>query len=362
MIYYAMMGALPKIVKRCRGVVLTGLLSSALLFVVFFAVFLGAFLFEISSALSSEHIEGHLNVTFHAFSDAYDRGAFDEISELFNTGLDVNMHDPGGRTALTYAAANAQNEIFAVRVTELLVAKGAKVNTEDSFGRAPIVYAIEEDRKVLAGYLLDNGADPTLQSRAYNTPIVFVPFVRQRPALASMIIAKCSDVNIRDSLGNTLLSWVSRFGYLDSVRLLLQAGAHVNNRSIHDKTPLMEAAEKGHYGVAELLVEKGADVNIQTRKGWSALMWASEKGYTEIVSMLIEAKADLFARNIKGERALTIARTNNHPETAKIIEVAEFRQRLKKIIIFGIPVILLVVLTVAAVRYSMLHRKSSDKG
>jgi ankyrin repeat protein len=124
----------------------------------------------------------------------------------------------------------------------------------------------------------------------------------------------------------------------------------------------MEAAEKGHYGVAELLVEKGADVNIQTRKGWSALMWASEKGYTEIVSMLIEAKADLFARNIKGERALTIARTNNHPETAKIIEAAEFRQRLKKIIIFGIPVILLVVLTVAAVRYSMLHRKSSDKG
>ncbi|OPX97572.1 MAG: Ankyrin repeats (3 copies) [Syntrophorhabdus sp. PtaB.Bin006] len=349
-------------VKRYCGVLLKSLLPWALSLVVFFVVLPVSFLFEASSALSLEYIEGHPYFAFHAFSNAYDREDFDEISQLVSAGFDVNMHDPGGRTALTYVTANAQNETFAVKVAELLVLKGAKMNTEDSFCRTPIIYAIEDDRRALTAYLLDNGADPTLQSRAYNTPIIFVPFVRQRPALASMIIAKCRDVNIRDFLGNTPLSWASRFGYLDSVRLLLQAGAHVNNRSIHDKTPLMEAAEKGQYDVAELLVEKGADVNIQTKKGWSALMWASEKGYTKIVSMLIEAKADLFARNAKGERALTIARTNNHPETAKTIEGAEFRERLKKGIMFGAPAVLLIIFGVVGIRYIAMHHKSKRQG
>jgi len=61
------------------------------------------------------------------------------------------------------------------------------------------------------------------------------------------------------------------------VKQLLEDGVVVDNKSIHNKTPLMEGAEEGHYEVAELLIRAEGDLNIQTKKGWSALMWVSER-------------------------------------------------------------------------------------
>jgi ankyrin repeat protein len=318
--------------------------------ITFFVVLSSSCLCGLTAASSQENAAAATPDSY-AFTAAYDAKDFSGIDSLVNAGLDVAMRTHGGKTLLAYAASNAEDEAFAVSVARLLLSKGAGVNGEDSFGRVPLVYAIEEDRKAMAELLLDTGADVTLRSSAYAMPLVFVPFMRQNAALAHMMVSRCPDVNIRDSLANTPLSWASRFGYLDTASLLLDKGALVDALSVHNKTPLMETAEKGRCDIAELLVRKGADVNIQTRKGWSALMWAAEKGYDDIVSLLIGAGADLFAKNNRGERALIIARKNNHPATAKIIEKAEFRYWLRKIAIYGILASLFVILTVFAVRY-----------
>lgn len=283
---------------------------------------------------------------FRVFSDAYDKKDYEGIVKLFDAGLDANLQSFGNWTLLTYVAANAEDEEFAVSVAKLLLSKGARVNDEDFFGRVPVVYAIEEERRALLEFLLDNGADVTLSSRTYIMPVVFVPFLRKNPDITYLVISKCPNVNVMDNLGNTTLSWASRFGYIDLVQHLLNKGAAINNLSIHFKTPLMEAAEKGHYDIAALLVQKGANVNLQTKKGWSALMWAAEKGYNNIVSLLIEAGADLFAKSNRGERALIIAQKNNHPETVKIIKKAEFHYWLKWILIIGGPILLLIMIVV----------------
>jgi len=311
---------------------------------------LSIFLFGLALVLFPGYAKAQQEVSFHAFADAYDREDYEQISKLVSMGFDVNSRNSDGRTALVYVAANVGKEVFAVKVADFLIANGVDVNSEDSFGRTAVVYSIEEDRQGLMRYLLDHGADTCCQCSAYRTPIVFVPFIRQKSDMVQVVIRGCRDVNIRDSLGNTALSWASRLGYVDVVKQLLEDGAVVNNKSIHNKTPLMEAAEEGHYEVAELLIKAGGDLNIQTKKGWSALMWASEKGFTDIVSMLIKAGADLFAVNAKGERALVIARKNNHPETAKVIETAEFRVRLKRIATFGTLAVLLTILTIVVTR------------
>ena len=320
--------------------------------IAFIALLVGVCLCVSPSASAQENATGAADNAY-AFTAAYDRRDLDAITALVNSGLDVNARTNEGRTMLTYAAAHADDEAFAVSVAGSLLSKGARVNGEDTFGRAPLVYAIEEDRSALAELLLDNGADVTLQCSAYRMPVVFVPFMRKNAAMAQMVIAKCPDVNIRDSLGNTPLSWATRFGYLDSVRSLLDRGAQIDNLSVHNKTPLMEAAEKGHYDIAALLVSKGANIDIQTNKGWSALMWAAEKGYDNIVSLLIEAGADLFAKNGKGEKARAIARKNNHPETSKLIEKAEFRYWLKKIMIYGAFAAVCIFLIIIAIKYKV---------
>jgi ankyrin repeat protein len=316
----------------------------------FLAVLISAYFFGSPAAPSCEKAVAAAPDAY-AFTAAYDKKDFAGIVTLVNAGLDVNMRTPGGKTLLTYAASDAEDEPFATSVARLLLFNGAQVNSEDSFGRVPLVYAIEGGEKALATLLLDNGADVTLRSSAYNMPVVFVPFMRKNPAMTYMVIAKCKDTDIRDSLANTPLSWASRFGYIDSVRFLLEKGAPVDPLSVHNKSPLMEASEKGHYEIAALLVQKGARINIRTKKGWSALMWASEKGYNDIVSLLIGAGADLSATNDKGERALTIARKNNHQDTAILLEKAEFRYRLKKSLIFGGIVSAFIIVAIIVTRH-----------
>lgn len=232
---------------------------------------------------------------------------------------------------------------------------------QDAMGRIPIIYAVEHENKALAEFLLDKDTDIALHCSSYNMPIVFVPFIRQKPELAYLFVAKCKDVNIRDSIGNAPLSWAALFGYVDTVKLLLQKGANVNNASINNKTPLMKASEKEHYEIVELLIKSGARVNTQTKKGWSALMWAAEKGYIEIVSMLIEVDADLSARNNKGERALIIAQKNNNQETAKFIEEAETKKLIKKILFFSAIGITCTVLLFIAIKYFFILKKKRGR-
>lgn len=282
-----------------------------------------------SWAGSSPGDNGESSASLEAFINAYERGDFAGIVEMVNNGLDLHQRDMNGRTALNYVAAHDGNGVFAARVSELLVARGAEINVEDSFGRLPIIYAVEAKNGSMVEMLLTNGADCALLCRAYNTPVIFVPFWRQDPASAGLVSSRCRNVNLTDSIGNTPLSWAARLGYLDVVKTLLKRGAKADNTSKFGKTPLMEAAERGRFDIAELLVREGADVNRQTKKGWTPLMWAAEKGYTPIVALLIEAKAKLFVKNNQGERALIIARKNNREETAEIIQAAEYKFLLK---------------------------------
>jgi len=146
------------------------------------------------------------DISFNSFKRAYNERDIDRIKKIIDAGFAVNMQGNNGKTALTYVADNLRNETFSISVSELLIGKGADVNMQDAMGRIPIIYAVEHENKALAEFLLDKGTDVALHCSSYNMPIVFVPFIRQKPELAYLFVAKCKDVNIRDSIGNTPLS------------------------------------------------------------------------------------------------------------------------------------------------------------
>ena len=65
------------------------------------------------------------------------------------------------------------------------------------------------------------------------------------------------DVNAVDNQGRSLLFYASRYGQIDSVRQLLEAGCDPNKTDIIGKTPLHEAIEKGCLDVAKVLLREG---------------------------------------------------------------------------------------------------------
>jgi ankyrin repeat protein len=78
---------------------------------------------------------------------------------------------------------------------------------------------------------------------------------------------------------------------LDSIELLLQAGAKLEARDNNGYTPLMLAAERDHVDIVKALLRAKADVTATCNEGKTALMIATKMGAVESVKILKEAGA-----------------------------------------------------------------------
>lgn len=94
-------------------------------------------------------------------------------------------------------------------------------------------------------------------------------------------------------LGNTPLMYGCAGGHEEVVKVLLEAGANVEDHNENGHTPLMEAASAGHVSVAKILLDHGAGINTHSNEfKESALTLACYKGHLDMVRFLLEAGAD----------------------------------------------------------------------
>ena len=95
-------------------------------------------------------------------------------------------------------------------------------------------------------------------------------------------------------------------GHLNSVKILLGYGAHIDARGtlkIADEvrkgcTPLSAAAASGHLDVVKLFINEGAFVDLQDEDGDTALHYAVKGGHLEIVSVLLALGASQLPNNL----------------------------------------------------------------
>ena len=79
-----------------------------------------------------------------------------------------------------------------------------------------------------------------------------------------------------------------REGRVEDLRLLLAAGADVNQAHNNGRTPLYWASRNGKTEVVKLLLAApGIDVNQANNNGFTPLSIASVKGHAEVVKLLL---------------------------------------------------------------------------
>ena len=264
--------------------------------------------------------------------NAVRHGAGEAVRALVQEPVDVNARQPDGATALHWAAY-----LDDLETADLLLGAGARPDAANDLGATPLYLACENGSAALVRRLLAAGAHPDAALPSGETALMTAARTGNAGAAAALL-AHGADVNARETTeGQTALMWAVSQRHSEVARALLEAGADVHARSrvrpvatassprtgaaegvavITEGgfTPLLFAARQGDLASARLLLAAGADVNDTAPAGTSALVVAAHSGHGELAAWLLGKGADpnaaeagytpLHAAILRGDAAL----------------------------------------------------------
>jgi ankyrin repeat protein len=209
------------------------------------------------------------------------------VERLLAAGANVSAVSLNGETVLMTCSRSGD----AQTVTALL-ARGANVNaTESAHGQSALMWAASQSHPEVVRLLVEGGADVWARSKTY-TQTVWGEEETQRVGREELNYEV-----IRG--GSTPLMFAARVGDVESVRVLLAAGADANDALPDGTSALVMAAHSGHGDVAAVLLENGADPNGLSA-GYTALHAAVLKSDLALVKALLAHGADPNIRMVRG--------------------------------------------------------------
>ena len=93
---------------------------------------------------------------------------------------------------------------------------------------------------------------------------------------------------------------------LQVCKLIIDAGANVNDKNAQGETPLIVAYTKGHAEIMSVLLAAGADANVKNANGETLLQieYSKEKPSIDVMKKLIDNCANTDVKNPRGETLL----------------------------------------------------------
>lgn len=279
--------------------------------------------------------------------DAVKSKNLDEVRALLKQRADVNATHGDGSTALHWAS-----HLDDLAAADLLIRAGANVNAANDIGVTPLYLACTNrngrmvnrlvteranpNAVLLSGEtvlmecartgaldavkaLLAGGANLNAAGSSHQQTALMWAAARRHPKVVAVLIEFGADVRARSRTyrstvtsegqglekrkdpaelnytvlrgGSTPLLFAARADDAESARLLLAAGADVNDALPDGTSALTLAAHSGNETVAMLLLEKGADPN-GAAVGYTALHAAVLRGELELVRALLARGAN----------------------------------------------------------------------
>ena len=152
--------------------------------------------------------------------------------------------------------------------------------------------------------LIDLGADPN-STKPNHEPVIFIAVRRRQCEMANLLLQHGADVNgstaktgtTRGVHGLSPLQLASDRGFVEMVKLLINAGADINWTGGGQGSALSLAVKAGHTDIFQVLLEAGADVNISSGTVNAPLTIAVNNDRADYIHQLLKRKSDLNASN-----------------------------------------------------------------
>ena len=206
------------------------------------------------------------------------------IDSLLKGGADPNEALPRGEKPLMFAARTGR-----VDAMKVLLDHGAEVNAKETLrGTTALMWAASGAHPDAVQLLIERGADLGARSnpapRERETARLGKANARSGGvapgtprAIAAAAAAKAAEEaqdQGPDGGGLTALVLAARQNDLESVRVLLAAGAEIDQVTGYGWSALLVATQNRYYRLGSFLLDKGADPNIANRGGWTPLYLA----------------------------------------------------------------------------------------
>jgi len=261
-------------------------------------------------------------------------GSAPMIAKLLKNGADANDRGPQGETPLMLAARTG--DLDALR---LLLDYHADVNAKDKLrGTTALMWATEQSHPEAVKLLIERGAsvsaatdidtrnsrnnlantvtqrlhssfgvlgkrgpgfdgtppppDPSAAPKGAAAPKTSAPThepivasaggavvsakTATQPAGENEVVSFFRRPAPKDGGGLTPLSYAARENCMECAKILLEAGADVNQRTFYGWTPLLVATQNRHYKLGEFFLEHGANPNTPNNGGWTPLYLATD--------------------------------------------------------------------------------------
>jgi uncharacterized protein len=246
-------------------------------------------------------------------ADAAFHGNRSEVASLVESGKDINQQDSVNHwTGLMWAASEGHTEI-----ADYLIQHGADPNLKDDDGLTAMQIAASRDRLEIAKLLVAHKADVNSQDKEGFTPLLRA----STPAIRKVLIESGADVNARNKAGLTPLWDAAVVGDGQSVELLVQKGARVNEKS-GDRTPLLAVCAFEEFGSAMVKIATGvrwdALSDAQKTEAFDRIAKPIMDPRLETARHLLKAGANISATDDLGQSALHWAVASLTTEWLKI--------------------------------------------
>jgi len=215
----------------------------------------------------------------------------------------------------------ADHEIFDViragdttRLKALITANRAAVNVRSERGYTPVLIALYHRQADCLATLM--AAGPVLD-------IWDAAAVGATARVAELLDADAGLINRYAADGFFPLALAAFFGHPETVKLLLARGADVGQAARNPmKIQALHSAVTNSLETVKMLVDAGAPVNAKQDKGYAPLHEAVNRGDVEMTRYLLAHGADPKQQNDDGKSAIGIAADKGNQDILKLLKGA----------------------------------------
>ena len=235
------------------------------------------------------HINARRRDGTNALLNACQTGQSESVRFLLDKLADVSIGKPDGNTCLHIAVHGNCSKGALQKIIE----QGMDVNIMNNMGETALILACESAQAASVNVLLEKGADPNISDgEGYTCLHAAVHGWCANETLKEIINHK-AQLDAQNLDGETALSLACLYRQQDSVKILLNAGSNTNITNNNGNTCLHAAVYSNcNTKMIQAIIDHGVNVNATNETNKTALMGACLKGNIDTINVLLNAGAD----------------------------------------------------------------------